>query len=276
MRSRPGSRLAGTTSRDRAARARLSLLERRHGRSAATQARRGVLLFGRRRRRGDPARGHGLGALIDRARRRLRDRILDTFPADTRRDGSGARARGRRPHVVRSARIPPKWARASAGGVGDAPRAGRRDVRRAACAVFSRAFRRSRPALRRSASRGGDRDPARLDLRRPRGRERLGDPRGVDDERSAPRARPVAQAGHEASIRSLGGGDGPRRSARRVRSVVRALGGATAGLLGVLDADRGAARGARAARRSRGSRPSFERSPRRSRLRSRVRRCSRA
>ena len=48
-----------------------------------TQARRGVLLSGGAEDVVIRSRGHGLGALVDRARRRLRDRILDTFPADT-------------------------------------------------------------------------------------------------------------------------------------------------------------------------------------------------
>lgn len=47
------------------------------------QARRGVLLSGGAEDVVVRAPGRGLGALVDRARRRLRERILDTFPTDT-------------------------------------------------------------------------------------------------------------------------------------------------------------------------------------------------
>jgi len=47
------------------------------------QARRGVLLSGGAEDVVVRVPGRGLGALVDRARRRLRERILDTFPADT-------------------------------------------------------------------------------------------------------------------------------------------------------------------------------------------------
>ncbi|MDB4937035.1 MAG: internalization-related competence protein ComEC/Rec2, partial [Labilithrix sp.] len=47
------------------------------------QARRGVLLSGGAQDVVVRARGHGLGALIDRARHRLRERIVATFPPDT-------------------------------------------------------------------------------------------------------------------------------------------------------------------------------------------------